>query len=311
MSQNKIITVIGGTGFLGRYVVRLLAREGYSVQVVSRHPARTAALKPSGDVGQIVPIYGDAKNIGPLHDALERSYAIINLTGILYEKGKQSFTAVHAQAPERLAQAAETLGVSRFIHVSALGVDKATGSHYARTKVLGEKAVMAAFPTASILRPSVMFGAEDNFFNQFAQMASLSPALPLIGGGRTRFQPVYVGDVAQAILVCLKNPETQGQTYELGGTQIYSFKEILEYIMRVTGKQRKLVHVPFGMASTMGTFAELMPVPPLTRDQVRLLKTDNVVSPNAKGFAALGISPTSIDMVVPNYLERFKVRQAA
>lgn len=311
MNRQHIISVIGGTGFLGRYVVRQLAREGYCVQVISRDPSKGAALKPSGDVGQIVPIAGDITHIGPLHDALHRSWAVVNLTGILYEKGRQNFTALHATGPEKLAQAAAGADVSRFIHVSSLGIDKAMGSQYARTKALGEKAVQAAFPTATILRPGVIFGPEDNFFNQFAAMASLSPALPLIGGGRTRFQPVYVGDVAKAVVACLKTTDSEGQIYELGGPQIYTFKEILEYICHVTGRKRRLVNVPFGMASGMGTVAELFPTPPLTRDQVRLLRHDNVVSPNAKGLAALGISATAIDVVVPEYLERFKKRLAA
>lgn len=311
MNRQHIISVVGGTGFLGRYVVRQLAREGYCIQIISRDPNKAAALKPSGDVGQIVPIAGDIHDVAPLHEVLGRSYAIINLTGILYERGRQNFTALHAQGPEKLAQAAAALDVSRFIHVSSLGVDKAMGSHYARSKALGEKAVLAAFPSATILRPGVIFGAEDNFFNQFAHMATLAPALPLIGGGRTRFQPVYVGDVAKAVVACLKNPESQGQIYELGGPQIYSFKEIIEYILRVTGRKRPLVKVPFSVATGMGTVAEILPVPPLTRDQVRLLKHDNVVSPNAKGLASLGINATSIDVVVPEYLARFKKRLAA
>ncbi|MGE0753738.1 MAG: complex I NDUFA9 subunit family protein [Alphaproteobacteria bacterium] len=311
MKQQKIISVVGGTGFLGRYVVRQLARRGYPIQVISRHPERVLQLKPSGDVGQIVPVAGDIKDIGSLHDTLERSYAVINLAGILYEKGKQNFTAIHAQGAEKLAQAAASLGVTKFIHISALGVDKVSGSNYARTKALGEKAVLAAFPTACILRPSVLFGPEDDFFNQFAHMAGFSPALPLIGGGRTRFQPVYVADVAKAVAICLQKPQTNGQTYELGGPQIFTFKEVLEYVLRVTHKNRKLVNIPFGMATGMGTLGELLPVPPLTRDQVRLLEHDNVVSPNAKGFSALGISATSVDMIVPGYLERFKNRQAA
>lgn len=311
MKQQKIVTVIGGTGFIGRYVVRLLAREGYAIQVVSRNPNQGASLKPSGDVGQIVPIVGDIRNVAALKEVLERSYAVINLTGILYEKGRQNFTAIHAQGAEKLAQAAASLGVSRFIHISALGVDKATGSSYARTKAIGENAVQAAFPNASILRPSVIFGPEDNFFNQFAQMAEFSPVLPLIGGGRIRFQPIYVGDVAKAVLECLRRPEAQGQIYEIGGPQIFTFKEILEYILNVTGKKRRLVNISFGVATGMGTLAECLPTPPLTRDQVRLLKHDNVVSPNAKGLSALGISPTSIDMIVPQYLARFNTRRAA
>lgn len=311
MAQQKTVTVLGGSGFLGKYVVRELARSGWRVLVVCRKPAAAAALKTTGDVGQVVAVRGNICDIASFESALAQSDAVVNLTGILFESGKQKFTTIHAQAPEKLAQAAAALDIKQFIHVSALGVDKASGSKYARSKVLGEKAVLAAIPTATILRPSVIFGPEDNFINQFACMASCAPALPLIGGGKTRFQPVYVADVASAVGACLNRTDAQGQIYELGGPQIYTFKEILEMIMRLTGKHRKLVNVPFGMAGVVGTFGELLPRPPLTRDQVQLLKHDNVVSPNTKGFAALGISPASMDVIVPDYLERFKVKAAA
>ncbi len=311
MSQQKTVTVIGGAGFLGTYVVRQLARSGWRVLVASRNPAAAAQLKPAGDVGQIVPFRCNIRDISSLQQAFAQSDAVVNLAGILFESGKQTFTAIHAQAPEKLAQLAASSGINKFVHVSALGVDKATGSKYARTKMLGEKAVLAALPTATILRPSVIFGPEDNFINQFACMASLAPALPLIGGGRTRFQPVYVADVASAVDACLKRSDTAGEVYELGGPQTYTFREILEYIMEAIGKKRRLVSMPFGMAGVAGTFGELLPKPPLTRDQVQLLRHDNVVSPNTKGFAALGISPASMDMIVPEYLGRFTRKVAA
>ncbi len=311
MAQQKTVTVIGGAGFLGKYVVRQLARTGYRVLVVCRKPAAAAALKTAGDVGQVIPVRGNVRDIDSLKPALVQSDAVVNLTGILYESGKQKFTTIHAQAPEKLAQMAASFGIKHFVHVSALGVDKATGSKYARSKVLGEKAVLAALPTATILRPSVIFGPEDNFLNQFACMANISPALPLIGGGQTRFQPVYVADVASAVDACLKRPDAMGQIFELGGPQTYTFKEILEMIMRITGKHRRLVNVPFGMAGIAGTFGELLPRPPLTRDQVQLLKHDNVVSPSTKGFAALGISPVAMDVVAPEYLSRFSPKVAA
>lgn len=304
--DSKIITIIGGTGFLGRYVVRRLAKAGYRLRIISRNPDAALHLKTAGDVGQVALIPGSLALPESILPALDQCYAVINLAGILAESGAQKFLAVHARGPERLAQMAKSAGVERFVHVSALGVDKATGSYYARSKVLGEKAVLAAFPDAVVLRPSVIFGAEDNFINQFARMAALAPALPLIGGGATQFQPVYVDDVAKAIEACLLLPDFKNHTFELGGPETFSFKQILEYILRQTGRDKPLVNIPFGMASLIGTFGEIMPRPPLTRDQVRLLKFDNVVSPNAKTFANLGIKPHSMDAVVPAILSRFR-----
>jgi uncharacterized protein YbjT (DUF2867 family) len=307
----KIVTIIGGTGFVGRYVVRLLAKSGYRLRVIARNPDAALPLKTAGDVGQIVLMSGNLAKPETLAGKLEDSFAVINLVGILFERGRQSFTHLHAQGAEKLAQMARTAGVKRFIHMSSLGVDKTSGSQYARSKMLGEKAIAAAFPQSTILRPSVIFGPEDNFFNQFAQMASLAPLLPLIGGGQTRFQPVYVGDIAAAVEAALVRDDVQGQMYELGGPQVYTLKEIFEYVLTTTGKHRKLLSVPFGIASAMGAMSELLPRPPLTRDQVKLLKHDNVVSPGAKTFAQLGISPTTIDIVVPDYLARFHRKAAA
>ena len=304
--QQRIVTIVGGTGFLGRYVVRLLAADGYTIRVISRNPATAARLKTAGDVGQIVLMRGNLADPDSLAGKLDYSYAVINLVGIFFESGKQSFTALHAQGAEKLAQMAKEAGAKHFVQVSALGIDQAKGSAYARSKLLGEKAVMAAFPEATVLRPSIIFGPEDNFFNQFAAMACFSPALPLIGGGRTKFQPVYVGDVAKAVESCLMRPETMGEIYELGGPHVYTFKAILEYILRTIGKKRALVPLPFGLAAMKAAVLEILPRPPLTRDQVKLLQTDNIVSPGAKTFADLGISPTAVEIVVPEYLARFK-----
>jgi uncharacterized protein YbjT (DUF2867 family) len=304
--ENKIITIVGGTGFLGRYVVRRLAKAGYVLRVIAREPEAAAYLKTAGDPGQIVLMGGDLARPESLTGKIDGSWAVINLAGILFESGKQTFAAIHAQGAERLAQMAASARAERFIQISALGIDRAASSHYARSKLLGEKAVLAAFPAATILRPSVMFGAEDNFINQFARLATLSPLLPLIGGGRTKFQPVYVDDVAAAIETCLNMPNTKGQTYELGGPSIYTFKEILHYMLRVTGRHRGLMPLPFSVASLMGAAANVLPTPPLTADQVRLLKFDNVVSPAARTFAALSIKPTTMDEVVPYYLRRYR-----
>ncbi len=309
--EQRVITIIGGTGFVGRYVVKLLAASGYTLRIISRNPNGALHLKTAGSVGQIVLMGGNLAEPATLMGKIENSYAVVNLAGILFEGGKQSFANVHAHGAEKLAQMAKAAGVSRFVQMSALGVDKAKTSDYARTKLLGEKAVLTAFPEATILRPSVIFGPEDNFYNQFATMGALSPALPLIGGGVTRFQPVYVGDVAAAIKAALVRPDALGQVFELGGPNVYSFKDILRYIMQVTGNKRMLLPIPLGVASFMGMCGEVLPKPPLTRDQVRLLKSDNVVSAGAKTLGSLGLSPTAVEMVVPDYLGRFNKKVAA
>lgn len=312
--EQKVVTVIGGTGFVGRYIVKQLAEQGYTVQVIARKAMAAKFLKPLGSVGQIVLTPGNVLKPETIAGKLAGSIAVINATGILFESGKQRFNTVHAKAPEKLAQLAVAEGVSRFIHISALAVDKAKSSAYARSKLNGEQAVKAAFPTATILRPSVVFGPEDDFYNQFASIAGLSPALPSIMGGKTRFQPVYVGDVARAVVACIEHSSTQGATYELGGPQVYSFREILKYIMKVIGKKRFLLPMPQGLASFVGLIFEtlnkiplvnlLFRKPLLTRDQVKLLQTDNVVSPGSKQLSHLGITPTAVEMVVPEYLDR-------
>jgi NADH dehydrogenase len=309
--EQRVVTILGGTGFLGRYVVQQLARSGYRLRVIARNPSAAIELITSGHVGQISLIAGDITKPESYAASLKGSYAVVNLVGILFESGKRNFTEVHSLGAEKLAIAASAAGVKRFIQISALGVEHEFGSSYARSKFLGEQAVMSAFPKATILRPSIMFGAEDNFFNKFAKMASIAPALPLIGGGKTKFQPVYVGDVAHAIEVCLTEDETRGQIYELGGPHTYSFKQILEYILLITGKSRALVKLPFGVASFIGRLGEFCPTPPLTRDQVKLLKYDNTVNPSLKSFAHLGITPTAVEMIVPEYLSIYNKKTAA
>lgn len=304
--DSKIVTLIGGTGFLGRYVVKLLAQEGYTVRVVSRRPDAARHLKTAGEPGQVVLVSGNIARPSTILPHIEGTTAVVNLVGALYEKGSQRFSALHAQGPERIAKAAKSEGCKTFVQVSALGVDKAAQSYYARTKVLGEKAVRGAFHEATILRPSVIFGPEDNFYNQFARIAALAPALPLIGGGKTKFQPIYVGDVARAIVECVKSPATHGKTYELGGSQIFTFREILDYILTQTGQRCRLVTLPFGMATAIGAVAEFLPRPMLTRDQVRLLKYDNVVSEGAHILQELGITPTPVAAIVPGYLARYR-----
>lgn len=304
--RQGIVTVVGGTGFLGRYVVRALARDGYVIRVLARDPLAGAELKTFGDVGQIVLEYADLAKPHTLEGKLDNSKAVVNLVGVLYERGQQNFSALHAQGAEKLAQMAKAAGVERYVHVSALGVETAVDSKYARTKLLGERATCAVLPQTTVLRPSVLFGAEDNFFNQFARMACVSPVLPLIGGGKTRFQPVYVADVAAAVAQAMKSDAMLGKTYELGGPEVMSFKQVLAYICKTTGRNPALVNIPFRVAGVMGSVAEMSPcTPPLTRDRVRLLHYDNVVSGQALNFSHLKISPTPVDAVVPDYLCRF------
>lgn len=303
---RSIVTVVGGTGFLGRYVVRALARAGFVVRVLSREPLAGAALRTLGDVGQIVLDYADLSRPHTLEDKLAGSYAVVNLVGVLHEKGRQNFTLLHAQGAEKLAQMAKSAGAERYVHISALGVEVAADSKYARTKLLGERATCSAMPQTTVLRPGILFGHEDNFFNQFARMACFSPVLPLIGGGKTRMQAVYVADVAQAVAKAMAGHEMIGKTYELGGPDVMTFKQILEYICKITHRRPALVNVPFRLAEMLGGVLEFSPFsPPLTRDQVRLLKYDNVVGDAALTFSHLKISPTSVDAIVPGYLGRF------
>ncbi|MEO1090002.1 MAG: complex I NDUFA9 subunit family protein [Pseudomonadota bacterium] len=307
--RNEVVTVFGGSGFLGRYVVRRLAAEGAQVRVVCRYPQQALHLRTMGEIGQVVVMRGNVAAETDLASYVDGATAVINLVGILFQWGRQRFDAVQATAPGRMAAAAREAGATRFVHLSAIGADTSSDAAYARTKAAGETAVLEEFAGATILRPSVVFGAEDDFFNRFAQMAGISPFLPLIGGGQTRFQPVYVDDVAQAVMKALTDPDTRGQTYELGGPDVYTFKELLEYLVEVLGRKRLLLDVPTGLANVKARFFEYLPKPPLTRDQIALLATDNVVSAGAKTFADLGIQPTPMQVVVPTYVQRYARHQ--
>ncbi len=304
--NTNLVTVFGGSGFLGRHTVRALARAGWRIKVATRHPARGFFLRPLGTVGQIDFVKCDVSDAESVAHAVMGSSAVINLTGILFQKG-QTFADVQAEGADNIAQAATRAGVRALVHVSAIGADLESDSTYAATKAQGEQAVREAFPDAVILRPSIIFGPEDGFFNKFAGMARFSPVLPLVGGGHTRFQPVFVGDVAQAIVTALGDA-AKGRTYELGGPGIYSFKELLQLILREIGRERALVPLPFGLASFKAAFLQLLPNPILTMDQVKLLKKDNVVAPTAAGLADLGITPTSVEAVIPSYLWRFRAK---
>ena len=304
--RNRRTAVLGGSGFIGRYVVKRLATRGEVIAVGCRNAEAAKFLKPLGDVGQIVPL-----NVGIGDEALLPAFlsgndSLVNSVGILRETGAQTFELVHHTGPARLARFAREAGVERFVHISAIGADLRSFSAYARTKAAGEQAVRDAFPTVTILRPSVVFGPEDQFFNRFAAMATISPVLPLIGGGKTRFQPVYVGDVADAVVKCLEDPATAGRVYELGGPKIYSFREVLELVQGEIRRKRRFVDLPFGLAAFQAKLMSILPNPPLTPDQVELLKSDNIVSSGALTLASLGITPTPAEVVLPTYLDRFR-----
>ncbi|GAB4175395.1 MAG: complex I NDUFA9 subunit family protein [Thalassobaculales bacterium] len=300
----RLVTVFGGSGFIGRNLVGRLAKAGYRVNVAVRRAEQAKFLKPLGDVGQITPVPASLRDPASIARAVAGAWAVVNLVGILHESGRQRFHAIHAEGARQAALAAKAAGAQRFVQVSAIGADPASPAAYARSKAAGEAAVRAVFPEATILRPSLVFGPDDGLFNRFAAMARLAPALPLIGGGHTRFQPVYVGDVADAIMAALAGPG--GGTYELGGPEVVTFREILELMMHHTGIRRPLVPVPWWVARLKGAMLQCLPSPPLTLDQVRMLERDNVVAPGAKGLADLGITPTPMAVVLPGYLERFR-----
>jgi uncharacterized protein YbjT (DUF2867 family) len=305
---RRLVTVFGGSGFIGRYVVRNLARAGWQVRVAVRRPDEALFLKTAGDVGQVTPVAANIRDDRSVAAAVAGADAVINLVGILYEGGRQKFDAVQAEGARRLAAAAKAAGAKRFIQISAIGADAASDSGYARSKAAGEQNVAAAFPGATILRPSIVFGPEDDFFNRFAKMAMLSPVLPLIGGGTTKFQPVYVGDVAAAVAKALDDETTAGKTYELAGPRVYSFRELLKLMLAEIGRCRLLVPLPFALASLKAAFLQLLPVPPLTVDQVRLLKRDNVKSAQTAGLKELGLQATAVESVLPTYLDRYRPR---
>lgn len=307
MAPIRRATVFGGTGFIGRYVVKRLAQRGVTITVASRHARRGNYLQPMGDVGQIVLLDGDIGDEDFAAASMAGVDLVVNLVGILAESGKQRFDALQHRGAARLARLATAAGVERFVQFSAIGADAASPARYGKSKAEGEAAVHAAFPGAIILRPSIVFGPEDQFFNRFAEMTRLSPFLPLIGGGTTKFQPVYVGDVADATMAALDRPEAAGRTYELGGPRIYSFAELMRLMLREIDRPGlPLVPIPFELASLQAAILEHLPGKLLTRDQVRMLKRDNVVSPGARTLTDLGILPTAPEVILQSYLERFR-----
>lgn len=308
---DRLITVFGGSGFIGRHIVRRLAAAGHRVRIPVRDVEAARFLKPMGDVGQVVPVAANIRDDDSVRAAVRDADVVVFSVGVLFSSGRQTFEAVHVEGAERVARAASEFGARRMVHISALGASAKSESRYAQTKAEGENRVEAAFPGASIVRPGVVFGAEDQFFNRFAAIARVSPILPIFGSGvlnagNSLMQPVYVGDVAEAITNVIDSRETAGEIYELGGPRTYSFRAIMELIMRETGRQRLLVPVPFWAMQIPAAVLEILPKPPLTRDQLILLSVDNVVSGSMPGLKDLGINPHSVEAIVPGYLQRYR-----
>ncbi|MGE3150711.1 complex I NDUFA9 subunit family protein [Pseudorhodoplanes sp.] len=306
---DTLVTIFGGSGFLGRHVVRALAKKRYRIRVAVRRPDLTGYLQPLGGVGQIHAVQANLRYPPSIEAAVRGADIVINLTGILFERGRQRFDAIHHVGAEHVAQAAALHG-ARLIHVSAIGADENSPSAYGRSKAAGETAVRAALPAATIIRPSILFGPEDDFFNRFASLARFSPVLPLIGGGAMRMQPVFAGDVAEAIAAAVEGKAQPGAPYEFGGPDVLTFRQLMEYVLQTTGRKCLLAPLPFGLAKMQASILQFVPKPPLTPDQVEMLRADNIVSPEAelagRTLQGLGITPTSIAVVVPTYLWRFR-----
>jgi NADH dehydrogenase len=305
MATRSVATVFGGSGFIGRYVVKRLAAAGHVVRVVGRDPEAALFLKPMGAVGQVVPLFANVLQDGTVARAVEGADLVVNLVGILAEKRRGDFGRIQGEGAGRIARLAAAAGVGAMVHVSAIGADAASPSHYAASKAQGEQAVQAAFPAAVILRPSVVFGPEDAFYNRFGAMAQISPFMPVICG-ETKLQPVYVGDVADAVMAALHLPATSPRLYELGGPDIWTFRDLLVWILHQTDRHRRLIEVPIRFARIQASVLEKLPGKLLTNDQLLLLARDNVVTPGMPGLAELGVVATPVDLVVPAYLHRYR-----
>ena len=301
--QDAVVTVFGGSGFIGRHVIRRLAQRGAMVRVVTRDPDRAGSLRPLGDVGQIVLVKLEEDDETAIAEATGAATHVVNLIGILHERRSGDFQRVHAELAGTIAAQAAAVGARAFVHLSAIGADEGAKSAYAASKGKGEAAVRQNFANATILRPSIVFGPGDGFFARFGEMAAVSPFLPLIDGGKTRFQPVYVGDVADAVMGCLFEPRPG--IFELGGPEVHTFKELLEYLIATLDRPRMLLPVPSGLLGFPARVMEYLPDPPLTRDQLVLLQSDNVVGEGAKTLLDLGIAATPMEVIVPGYLRAF------
>ncbi|MGF1447602.1 MAG: complex I NDUFA9 subunit family protein [Pikeienuella sp.] len=304
LTEAPLVTVIGGSGFVGRYIAQAMAREGWRVRVACRRPHEAHFVRPYGVVGQVEPVQCNIRDDASTARAIQGAQVVINCVGILFEAGKNTFDSVQADGAARAARLAAEAGVARFVQISAIGADAASPADYARTKAAGEAAVTAAFPSATILRPSIVFGAEDQFFNRFAGMARMSPVIPVVGG-RTRFQPVWVQDVAEAAVAAASGRAESG-VYELGGPNVYTFHALIEMMLRAIRRKRAIIDIPFWAARIQGRVLQVLPNPPITLDQVRMLAVDNVVSTEARGFSALGIEPEAPEGIIDSYLYAYR-----
>lgn len=301
------VTVFGGSGFVGRYVVRALAARGMRVRVAVRHPQLADFTRTAGDVGQVMAVLANLRYPQSVAAAIAGSDAVINAAGISYERGRQRYRAVHADGARHIAEAARKAGIARLIHVSGIGAQQPrTGNAFVESKTLAEHEMNRAFPSVTILRPSVVFGSEDKFFNRLAVAAQFAPVMPIFGSGLAKFQPVYVGDLAAAAAQALADPRTAFGVYELGGPRVYTYRELVELTLRMTARHRRLMPVPVLPAKIGAFFAEFLPVPPITRDQIDLMTRDNVVTPGRPGFAELGITPHTAEAILPMYLDRYR-----
>lgn len=310
VADKGLVTVFGGSGFVGRHVVRELLRRRWRVRAAVRRPDLAGHLQPLGMVGWVQPVQANLRYRWSVDRAVTDADAVVNLVAILNERGRQRFDAVHAFGARAVAEASRAAGIARLVHISAIGADPNSASAYARTKAAGEAAVFETVPGAVVFRPSILFGPEDHFFNRFAAMARYLPGFPLFGGGRTRFQPAFVGDVARAIADAVEGKVRRGMTYELGGPEVKTFRECLELMLETVERRRLLVPVPWPLATAAATVLQYLPKPLITVDQVRQLKVDNVVSEAAeregRTFAGIGIAPTSLEAILPSYLYRFR-----
>ncbi len=312
LDSSSLVTIYGGSGFVGRHVVQALAHTGVRIRVAVRRPDLAGHLQPLGTVGQIHAVQANLRYPDSVQKAAEGADALINLVGILFQSGYQRFDGIQAEGARAVARAAKKQGAKSLVHLSAIGADEQSPAHYARSKAFGEKWVRKTFDKAVILRPSVIFGPEDEFFNRFAAMARAAPVLPLIGGGKTKFQPVYVGDVAKAVIAGLEGRCKPGGIYELGGPEVMTLRQVFEKVLHHCDRRRPMVPVPFALAKFNAWFLQFLPNPPLTVDQVRLLQSDNVVGRMAKvqkrTLKGLGIDPIAADAIIGDYLERFRAR---
>jgi uncharacterized protein YbjT (DUF2867 family) len=305
MDNRRVATVFGGAGFIGRHIVQRLAKQGYIVRIAGRDTEKAGKLRTLGAVAQIVPVAASVTDEASVARAVAGAEVVINLVGILFERKEGDFARIQAEGAGRVARLAAAAGARRLVHLSAIGADAGSESLYARSKAEGEEAVRAAFPAATILRPSVVFGPEDQFFNRFAGLAAVLPFMPVVAGG-TRFQPVYVGDVADAAMAAIAREDAQGKTYELGGPRAMSMRDVLAFVLEATGRRRMTVDLPDRLVEFQARMGEKLPTPPLTRDQLILLRKDNLVADGALTLGDLGIPPKAVEAIVPAYLARFR-----